>query len=122
MKNLRQSFKKRFSANPTIQARAPGRVNLLGEHVDYNDGPVLPAALDRAVYLAAAPTTDHSVSLYALDLDKAVSFSLDNLESKTDLRGKPLPPWARYPAGVAWSLREAGLLVAGMQAVYTSDV
>lgn len=120
--NLDQLFKRHFDKPPTLLSRAPGRVNLLGEHVDYNDGPVLPVALDRAVRLAAAPSHDGIVSLIALDLDELVSFKLNELERKLDLKGQPIPGWALYPAAVAWSLQNDGLPVHGMQAVYTSDV
>ena len=115
-------FRERFSAPPECVARAPGRVNLLGEHVDYNDGPVLPAAIDRAVYLAVAPSGDERVSLYAADLDQACVFDLNILADKVDAEGQPLPPWALYPAGVAWALQEAGLDIGGVQVAYTSDV
>ena len=60
----------------TILARAPGRVNLLGEHVDYNSGIVLPIAIDRRVYIAARPRTDQQVNLHALDLNQQISFNL----------------------------------------------
>jgi galactokinase len=115
-------FRQVFGKAPTLLGRAPGRVNLLGEHVDYNDGFVLPAAIDRAVRLAAAPTPDGIVSLYAHDIGRQTAFRLDDLDKKCDLDGNPLPDWARYPAGVAWALRQAGLAVSGLQAVYTSDV
>lgn len=115
-------FQERFGVPPERVARAPGRVNLLGEHVDYNDGPVLPAAIDRAVYLAVAPNGDELVSLYAADLDQACAFHVDSLAAKVDPGGKPLPHWALYPAGVAWALKEAGLEVGGMLVAYTSDV
>ncbi len=115
-------FQQVFSRRPTLQVRAPGRVNLLGEHVDYNDGMVLPVALDRAVYLVAAPTEDQIIHLRALDLSKAVSFRADQVEAKVDLEGEPLPGWARYPAGVAWALQEAGLEVVGAQVAYSSTV
>ncbi len=120
--NLTEIFQQHFSQPARLLASAPGRVNLLGEHVDYNDGIVLPAAIDRAVELAAAPVAEHTVSLYALDLGKQVEFSLDALDTRQDLQGQPLPSWAVYPAGVAWAIREAGLPVSGLQAVYTSDV
>jgi galactokinase len=97
-------------------------VNVLGEHVDYNDGIVLPAALDRAVSLAAAPTTDGVVTLEAFDLGERVSFHLDELIQRRDVHGDPLPGWALYPASVAWSLQDRGLALCGMKAVYTSDV
>jgi galactokinase len=116
------SFVEHFSHPPTIQVRSPGRVNLLGEHVDYNDGLVLPAAIDRAVTIAAAPSGDNWVSLVALDLDESVIFDLDDLDARQDINGAPLPGWACYPAGVAWALRQAGLTVSGLQAVYNSDV
>jgi galactokinase len=116
------SFTQIFSALPTLTATGPGRVNLLGEHVDYNGGPVLPAAIDRAVHLAAAPNRDGLITLVALDLDKRVTFRLESLESKTDIEGRRLPSWALYPAGVAWALKEAGLEVCGIQGVYTSQV
>ena len=119
---LISTFNERFGCEPAILARAPGRVNLLGEHVDYNAGPVLPAAIDRAVYLAASATTTGIVQLFARDLKKQASIRLDELESKTDLDGRPLPRWALYPAGVAWALQQDGLTVSGLQAVYASDI
>jgi galactokinase len=120
--DLTTRFQQIFSRKASIQVRAPGRVNLLGEHVDYNDGMVLPVALDKAVTLAAVPTEDGIVTLQALDLGEMASFYVDKVEAKTDLNGDPLPGWAHYPAGVAWSLWEAGLEVTGAQVSYTSQV
>lgn len=120
--DLSSTFIQHFHRPPVLGASAPGRVNLLGEHVDYNGGPVLPAAIDRAVRVAAAPAPDDVVRLVALDLKQATAFRLSDLEAKTGLDGCPLPGWAWYPAGVAWSLRAAGLPVTGLDAVYTSDV
>ena len=120
--DLLTEFSRLFGHAPLWQVRAPGRVNLLGEHVDYNDGVVLPAAIDREVRLAVSPATDDMITLYALDLNKKASFSLDALEQRLDANGSPLPHWAEYPAGVAWALRQAGLVTGGMQAVFTSDV
>lgn len=112
----------RFDSKPGLLVRAPGRVNLLGEHVDYNGGPVLPAAIDRAVYLAGSPDHSNLIELYALDIGEEIAFTLDDLWSKRDVRGNPLPKWACYPAGVAWALQESGRQVDSIQAVYTSDV
>lgn len=120
--NISSSFQNHYLEQPTYLARAPGRVNLLGEHVDYNAGVVLPAAIDRSVTIAACKTDDRLVSLSALDLGEEVVFSLDQLETKKGLTDSPLPAWALYPAGVAWALQERGLAVAGMKAVFTSDV
>ena len=93
-----------------------------GEHVDYNQGIVLPAAIDRFVRLAAHPRSDRLVSIRALDFDGEVVFSLDGLEQRADIDGQPLPQWALYPAGVAWSLQAGGLPLSGMDAVYASDL
>jgi galactokinase len=120
--DIHQNFERLYHRLPAVLVRAPGRVNLLGEHVDYNDGFVLPAAIDREVRIAAAPTTDGTVCLHALDLKQSASFRLEDVQKKIDLHGKDLPGWARYPAGVAWSLAEAGFPVGGLQAVFTSDI
>ncbi len=111
-----------FGVNPTLIVRAPGRVNLLGEHVDYNEGPVLPVAIDRAVYLAARPLDNDRVILRAHDLEGQVEFRIENLDVKIDIRGNPLPKWALYPAGVAWVLAHQGHSVPGLMGLYTSNI
>lgn len=122
MEDIRKAYAHYFSESALRLGRAPGRVNLLGEHVDYNNGPVLPAAVDRAVHLAASPAADGRLDLVALDLGKRVVLRLADLDRKVDLDGKPLPSWALYPAGVAWAIRQSGFPVSGLQAVYSSDV
>lgn len=101
---------------------APGRVNLLGEHVDYCNGPVLPAAIDKSVKVDFSPRADKLVSITALDLQETVCFSLDELAEKCTCEGQPLPSWAKYPAGVAATLQQHGLAVTGMDAQFTSDI
>ena len=120
--DLISRFDSLFGRSPHVAVSAPGRVNLLGEHVDYNQGVVLPAAIDRAVQLVAAPASDQKVTLVALDLNEQVSFSLDELDQGYDQANQALPGWARYPAGVAWALLQGGFLPCGMQAIYTSDI
>jgi galactokinase len=110
------AFALRFSGAPQIVVRAPGRVNLIGEHTDYNDGFVLPMAIDRQVLVAAAPRTDRMVHLYAMDFGAQVSFSLDDIQTDEQQR------WSNYQRGVAWALQEAGLDLVGLEAVVTSDV
>src|SRR5512136_2249150 len=104
--DLISRFKEVYGQPPLVEVRAPGRVNLLGEHVDYNDGIVLPVAIDRKLNLAAAPTSDGIISLEALDLGVSVSFRLSKVSDRVDLGGRSLPGWALYPAGVAWALQQ----------------
>jgi galactokinase len=120
--NVQALYETHFGAPPTLLGWSPGRVNLLGEHVDYNDGLVLPAAINRAVRLAAGPAPDGIVELVAQDLDERVTFRLDQLEAKRDAEGRPLAKWALYPASAAWSLDQAGYALQGLRAVYTSDI
>lgn len=119
---LASLFQQKFGRPPAFIARAPGRVNLLGEHVDYNDGFVLPAAIDRATYAAFAPSDSEDSTLWAVDFDQKAVFSPETLPAKTQPDGSPLPDWARYPAGMMWALRQAGLKAPGMEAVFASDV
>lgn len=106
----------------TLMAVAPGRVNLLGEHVDYNDGIVLPAAIDRTVKLTGIPNEGQEIIIEAIDLHQKVSINLDHLDEKIDSNGSPLPVWAKYPAGVAWVLKKNNLKVCGIKAAFTSDI
>jgi len=101
--------------------RAPGRVDLIGAHVDYNDGFVLPAAIDRDVWLAVGPA-EGTTTVVALDLDLRAEFGPADVEARRDARGGPLAGWARYPAGVAWALAEAGHRPPALRAVLTGDV
>lgn len=111
-----------FGATPAHIARAPGRVNLLGEHVDYNDGFVLPAAIDRATYIAFSPSETIHSSISAVDLNQRAFFSPQTIATKSQADSTPLPDWAHYPASVMWSLLEEHLEVRGMNAVFASDV
>src|SRR5664280_1265170 len=117
-----QAFQTRFSQAPIYVARAPGRVNLLGEHVDYNDGFVLPAAIDRATYIAFSPSTTGQTTLVAADFEEEARITDASLAGKTQPDGSPLPEWAHYPAGVAWALGQAGLSAPAMQAAFSSDI
>ncbi len=117
-----RAFETRFGHSPAFLAIAAGRVNLLGEHVDYNEGFVMPAAIDRATYLAFAPAgTPHSTIL-AADFNEETTFTPTSLADKVDAQGIPLAEWARYPAGVAWALSSAGLSTPPMQGVFRSSV
>ncbi len=122
VKQIENSFQKTFGSAPAHIVRAPGRVNLLGEHVDYNDGFVLPAAIDRATYIAFSPSGTDLSTLEAVDMKQKASFSPQTIPSKTQADGTPLPEWAHYPAGVMWALKENQLYTPGMNAVFASNV
>ena len=95
---------------------APGRINLIGEHTDYNRGLCLPIALPQRAWLAAARRDDDKVRLTSLDLDETVEVALGDVGP-----GRPAG-WAAYQAGVLWAMREVGLTVGGLDAVLKSDV
>lgn len=122
IENITNIYQKNFGELPTHIARAPGRVNLLGEHIDYNDGFVLPAAIDRATYIAFSQTDAPHSTLVAVDFNQQTSFSPESVLTKTQADGLPLPEWGFYPAGILWSLREEKLSTPSMNAVFSSNV
>jgi galactokinase len=107
----RQFFSDYFGAEPSHMVRAPGRVNLIGEHTDYNDGFVLPLAIDRATWIAFRTRNDTTVRLYSLEEKETNEFSLANLEKG------PTSSWREYPKGVAWALGEEGWALRGWEGV-----
>lgn len=115
---LRIEFQKIFNTIPTLITRAPGRVNLIGEHTDYNDGFVLPMAIDRAVWMAACPRADRRVRMVACDFDYARSeFALDAPIPRDDTHA-----WSNYVRGVAWALQARGIALVGADLVIRGDV
>jgi hypothetical protein len=110
-----QDFAKRFGEAPTLLARAPGRVNLIGEHTDYDDGFVLPMAIDRAIWIAAQPRDDQQVHVHSLDLGRSATFDLQALQRE------PVN-WSEYIKGVAWALQEADYALSGWDGVMAGDV
>lgn len=104
---LREHFERAFGGPATALVRAPGRVNLIGEHTDYNDGFVLPAAIERDVLMAAASSGDSVLQVFTADFNRRAAFDLEHLESNAE------EPWANYVAGVAWAFREAGHPISG---------
>lgn len=110
-----EEFQKQYGKAPVILARAPGRVNLIGEHTDYNDGFVLPIAINKAVWIALGPTQDDTITLYSADYQEEKSFSLRNIQ-KEDMS------WIEYVKGVAHILQEKYLLLTGFKGVIAGDV
>ena len=120
---LHDAFKRAYpDLTPDVVVRAPGRVNLLGGHVDMHGGTVINIAINRDVWLAAAYGSSDLVQLYAADLDASTAFALRQVDEKTDAVGEPLSNWARYPAGVAWAFQRQRLKVPGIYAAFIGQV
>ncbi len=113
---LTPAFARVFGGEPAWVVRSPGRVNLIGEHTDYNQGYVLPMAIDRAIWLALCPRPDGWVRVISLQQEGEVGLSLRTLN------GDGLPAWGRYLRGVALALREAGYPLPGWEGVIWSDL
>jgi galactokinase len=113
---IEEAFERWFGATPETVARAPGRVNLIGEHTDYNQGFVLPAAIDRYIWFAGRRRTDRRVRLKSLDFQDGVEFDLDGL------RRDGQRPWSNYVLGVVKYLEEGGHRLPGADMVFGGDV
>jgi galactokinase len=109
------AFRQQFGSEPPVIARAPGRVNLIGEHTDYNDGFVLPIAIDRAMWIAFRPRDDRQVIAHALEFDETARIDLDALENTG-------AGWVEYLKGLAWAMQEAGHQLRGWEGVLGGDV
>lgn len=112
--SLTQSFQTYFNTKPKFIVRAPGRVNLIGEHTDYNDGFVLPMAIDREICIALNPRDDDTTRFFSLDIQTDSVFNLHSLN--------PSNGWDAYPQGVANELIKAGYEVKGFDGIITGDV
>jgi galactokinase len=103
---------------PVSLVRAPGRVNLIGEHTDYNLGLVLPAAIDREIWIAFEPWARPAVELTSAELNETRSFAFEDLALEP---GRSVT-WIDYVAATAWAMREAGLPLRGFRGVLDSTI
>ncbi|MGH9522006.1 MAG: galactokinase, partial [Terriglobales bacterium] len=110
---FREKFRARFSTTSRV-FRAPGRVNLIGEHTDYSDGFVFPMAIELATYVAAAPRSDGRLVLHSESYDATIEVELASL--------RPLKQWSDYIVGVAAELQRMGLQIAGADMLIASEV
>lgn len=112
---LQEKFGARFGT-PAAVYRAPGRVNLIGEHTDYNDGFVFPAAIEFYCWVAAAPRSDKNLVIHSENFNETVKAKVEFLSPAT--KGH----WSNYPEGVAWALERAGKRLRGANLLFSGDV
>jgi galactokinase len=111
---ITDTFRKQFGIEPSVY-RSPGRVNILGEHTDYNEGFVLPAAIDKNIYIAISKRDDDQVKLYAADFDEAFTGDIKNIvRSETQ--------WANYILGVVDQLHKKGYKLGGFNAALDGNI
>lgn len=110
-----REFEQLYPSSPSFFVRAPGRVNLIGEHTDCNDGFILPMAIHQALWLGIKPRKDQRVTVHSLDFCETASFTLNDLRNlKTG--------WIDYVKGVARVFQESGMLLRGWDGVLASDL
>jgi galactokinase len=113
--NVKSVFTEHFGYTPALMAKSPGRINLIGEHTDYNLGFVLPAAIDLCAYVAVAKRDDSIIRLFAKDLDEKYEIALDSLVPVEN-------HWSAYVLGVVDQLLKSGKSLTGFDLVLTCDV
>lgn len=106
-------FRNRFPGDPIVIS-APGRINLLGEHVDYNDGLVLPTAIDKEIVFSVAPSNTRQFNCVALDYNQSFSFSVDELA--------PGKSWENYLMGVVQGVLNKGREIEGVDCLFSSNI
>ncbi|GBU08322.1 galactokinase [Bacteroidales bacterium] len=111
---IREKFKSLYGAAGNVYT-APGRINIIGEHTDYNGGFVLPGAIDKAMYCEIKPNGYNKVRAYALDLEESCEFGLEE-------KDMPSPSWSRYIFGVCREMIKRGAVIPGFDAVFAGDV
>ena len=113
---IEQTFQQVFGSAPEVVVRAPGRVNLIGEHTDYNDGFVLPAAIDRAITYAGRRRADRRVRVYSDDFKASVEFDLDDIQKDRE------HTWSNFLRGVSKFLEGDGYRLTGADIAFGGDV
>ncbi|MGD0222851.1 MAG: galactokinase [Terriglobia bacterium] len=113
---IEEAFQQVFGSPPEVVVRAPGRVNLIGEHTDYNDGFVLPAAIDRAVTYAGRRRADRRVRVYSEDFKATVDFDLDDIQKAGE------NTWSNFLRGVSKFLEADGHRLTGADIAFGGNV
>lgn len=112
---IKNRFRSLYNKEAKLLVKAPGRINLIGEHTDYNAGLVLPAAIDKYMYFAFSSNDSNIGKVYAKDLDEHATIDLNNLQ-KTD------SIWVNYIVGLLLEFRLKGLLLKGFECVFSGDI
>lgn len=115
IKNIKQAFKERSNSDP-IMVAAPGRINLIGEHVDYNQGFVFPAAIDKYIYAGFSKSDGAYSKLHALDLDEHYDLDLNNLHKIERSH------WANYAIGIVHGLKQRSKRISNFNLVFSGDI
>lgn len=113
MNNLENYFQEKFNQQPLIVV-APARINLIGEHTDYNDGYSLPAAIDKAIWIAISKSDLQSTKLVAVDLNEEIALALEEIAPSTD--------WSTYFKGVVFGFRQKGFVLKNMNVAFNSNI
>lgn len=115
LRSLVYFFNRHFGGDPIV-VKSPGRINLIGEHTDYNQGFVLPAAIDKAVYVAVRKNEDNQIRLFAQAYDDFEEITVD------DLKPSVVKPWTNYILGVVDQLKKRGQALTGFELIITGDI
>ncbi|TCD08449.1 galactokinase [Pedobacter frigidisoli] len=114
LEHLKATFKSLFHADPLV-VRSPGRINIIGEHTDYNEGFVMPAAIDKAIYVGISKRDDHEVHLFSESYQKLDVSSIKDLKKSDN-------DWANYILGVADQIQKRGYILGGFNFYIDGDV
>ncbi len=118
LRELQEKFEDLYGSRPQFAVRAPGRVNLIGEHTDYNDGFVFPAAIDHDVLIAFSKRDDSQIRAFALNFNQSSTFALNDIEQAAPGRER----WSNYLRAMAWVFEQEGLPTRGLNCVTQGDV
>ena len=109
-------FEKSFGSSPQKIVLSPGRINIIGEHIDYNDGFVLPAAIDKVICFAFEKTNSDTSTIVAIDLDESFEINLENPVTLNEVI------WTNYFRGVLQQIQNKGLIIGNFNCVFSSTI
>lgn len=110
---IKAAFTQRFSTEPFLYF-SPGRINIIGEHIDYNDGFVMPAAIDKGVYYAVAPNNSNTLNFFSVDFNESLSIDIADIKARTN--------WENYVLSVVNQFIKAGKTIGGFDCVLGGDI